>query len=113
MATATITNVVIQGDSVIITLSQAVTTKEKVVLNYTQTAQNAIADVALNKAADISDLELTNDTPDVDAPQLVSSVINGNTIILKYDEPLSTALIPNAANFTIDVSVIVPTPPQS
>ena len=103
VTSVSVNTVAISGAVVTLTLSQAVTSTDVVTLSYTAPTTNRLQDVAGNAAANLTTQPVTNNTPAADAtpPTLSTATVNGNTLVLTYNEALDTSSVPAGGDFTI------------
>ena len=108
VTSVSVNTVAISGMTVTLTLSAAVTSTDVVTVTYTAPGTNPLQDVAGNDAADLTTRSVTNNTPAADAtpPTLSTAVVNGNMLVLTYDEALDTASVPAAMAFTVGGPVV-------
>jgi uncharacterized repeat protein (TIGR02059 family) len=95
----------VSGTKVTVTLTNAVVMTDIVSISYPP-GVNKIKDLAGNNAASLTGQSVTNNTSDTTAPSLEGSTIDGNTLILDYDENLDTNSIPAMADFSISVGIL-------
>ena len=89
----TISSVAASGSAVTLTLVVAIQTSQTVEFSYTQPAgTDAIQDLAGNKAISLPITSATNGSTDTTPPTFVSAAVSpdGLSLIITYDEPLST-----------------------
>ena len=103
VTSVTVNTVAISGMAVTLTLSQAVTSTDVVTVSYTAPTTNQLQDVAGNDAADLTTRSVTNNTPATDTtpPTLSTATVNGNTLVLTYNEALDTTSMPAGGDFMI------------
>jgi uncharacterized repeat protein (TIGR02059 family) len=101
--------------TVTLTLATAVTYGQAVTVSYTDpTADNditAVQDTAGNDAATMTDLAVTNNA--ADAPFLKGATVQGNTLVLTYNEALDAGNIPPPGAFTVKVGGADPVAPTN
>ncbi|UVI31131.1 SwmB domain-containing protein [Paenibacillus spongiae] len=96
-----VSNVSVNGTVVTLTLmSSAVAIHDAVKLTYTPPNVNPIQDLSGNKAAELSQQTVTNQT-DATVPTLVSASINGMILTLVYSKALNPAYVPPVSSFSI------------
>jgi len=107
---ATIANVLVSGNSVVLTLDTPVANGASVTVAYTDPSGSndgsAIQDTAGNDAASLPATGVTNTVPDTTAPVFVSAVTSadGNALVLSYSELLDGANPPAAESFVVNVN---------
>jgi len=100
-ASATISSVAINNNTVELTLAQAIETNKTVYVSYIPTSQG-IKDLAGNLAPAINSYQVTGTV--AATATLVSATINQNEITLSYSAGLSTASIPYASQYYAKVN---------
>ena len=101
----TVSMVAINGMTVTLTLSGAVTSGDTVTVTYAVPGTNPVQDAAGNDAAALSTRAVTNNTP----PMLVGvgmvfgsrPIVAGNELRLPYDDALNASSEPDAGDFTL------------
>ena len=91
----------VSNDIAVLTLESPVQFEEAVLLSYNKDSIKAIKDLAGNKASNVSNLQVTNNTPDKSSPVLEDSFIDGDKIILDYNKQLSANNGINIVDFTV------------
>ena len=99
----TVNNVAVSGATVTLTLSTAVGHGDRVSLDYTAPSSGAIRDEAGNDAASLTGQSVTNNTADTTAPTLSSATVDGDTLVLTYNEALDSASTPATSDFDVMV----------
>ncbi len=112
-----VSSVTVTSTTVVLTLASNVTAGQTVTVAYTVPGSSMIEDTAGNDAALLSATAATNTTSgggsggsgggpgtDIIAPVLSSSVINGSTLKLLYNESLDALSIPGAAAYVVRVN---------
>ena len=104
-STVSANGVSVAGSAVTLTLANAVQANQTVTLDYTPGA-NPIQDAAGNDAAPLSGQAVTNNTPggpvtDTRPPLLTRATVNGDTLVLTYDETLDGASVPAPGAFAV------------
>ena len=92
----------ITGSAVTLTLSSAVTPGEAVTVTYVA-GSNPVQDEAGNDAGALTDRAVTNTTTDTTAPTLSSATVNGDSLVLTYNEALDTSSTPATTDYTVKV----------
>ena len=111
-----VTQAVVSGATVTLSLATAVDYAAAVSLSYTDlSASNDVAvvqDLAGNDAASFSDINVVNNTPNTTAPSLLSATVNGNQLVLLFDDSLNnnagylpplTSMSVNAAGVAVGI----------
>ena len=99
----TVTDIVISGSTVTLTLNSPVLSSDTVTVAYALSGA-PIQDVAGNDALAYSAAAVTNNTPppgDTTAPVVGAKSVNGATLVLTYDEALDPASEPANNAFTV------------
>ena len=115
-STVSVTQAVVSGATVTLSLATAVDYAAAVSLSYTDlSASNDVAvvqDLAGNDAASFSDINVVNNTPNTTAPSLLSATVNGNQLVLLFDDSLNnnagylpplTSMSVNAAGVAVGI----------
>ena len=96
------TSIVVSGRTVIVTLQEAVTDTDTVVLRYSDAGNvNRLTDERGNVVASFTFDPVTNLTPDTAAPQFQSATVNGTALSVTFDEALDTASAPAGSAFMV------------
>ncbi|MCW8177805.1 SwmB domain-containing protein, partial [Verminephrobacter aporrectodeae] len=89
-AAITVSSAVVNGaaKTVTLTLSRAVASNETVTVNYAKPANShGVQDAAGNAAVDFNDRAVTNNTPaDTTAPEISTTTVTGDQLVLTYTE---------------------------
>ena len=96
----------VSGKTVTLTLAAAVTDRQTVTVSYTvptEAGENPIRDGAQHPAAALTGQAVTNDTDDTTLPTLESATVDGDSLVLTYDEDLDEDSEPPADAFTVTV----------
>ena len=98
-STRTVDAVDVSGKTVVLTLASAVLSTDTVTLNYTRSGTR-IEDLAGNDALNFINQPVT--VTDTTGPQFVSATVNGSSLVITFDETLSTAAAdkPSGARFS-------------
>ncbi len=96
-------SVSIDGAKVTLTLATAAVMGDEVEVSYTVPTTNPIQDEDENKAGALTDRAVTNNSPDTTAPSFSSATINGDMLVLTYDEDLDTGSTPASGAFEVTV----------
>ena len=99
--------VTVEGATVTFTLAYPVVGGDTVTVSYvvpTGADPNPIRDVAENNAAALTKRAVTNETNDTTAPVLQTATVNGDLLVLTYDEALDTNSTPWEGDFTVYVT---------
>uniref|UniRef100_UPI00054DD25E SwmB domain-containing protein n=1 Tax=Acinetobacter sp. P8-3-8 TaxID=1029823 RepID=UPI00054DD25E len=108
-----VVGITVNGQDVILTLSQAVTAGQNVQVSYTDPSvnndSNAIQDIVGNDAADLNSTLVNNNstvsTTDSTAPILQSVEVNTvGQLVFHYNEALDGVNLPNASYLTVTVN---------
>ena len=105
-----VTQAVVSGSTVTLSLATAVDYAAAVSLSYTDlSASNDVAvvqDLAGNDAASFSNINVVNNTPNTTAPSLLSATVNGNQLVLLFDDPLNnnTGYLPPLTSMSVNVA---------
>ncbi|WP_296283222.1 SwmB domain-containing protein [uncultured Acinetobacter sp.] len=114
-----VAGITINGQDVILSLSQAVTVGQTVQVSYSDPSvsndSNAIQDIVGNDAADLSSTLVDNNssvpTADSVAPQLQSVEVNtAGQLVFHYNEALDGTNLPSATDFNISINGQTVTP---
>ena len=95
--------VAVSGSTVTLTLATAVTHGQTVTVSYTQPSSNKLQDADGYAAASFTDQAVTNATGDVTAPTLSTATVDGDSLVLTYNEELDTGSVPAASAFSVKV----------
>ena len=111
-----VTQAVVSGATVTLSLATAVDYAAAVSLSYTDlSASNDVAvvqDLAGNDAASFSNINVVNNTPNTTAPSLLSATVTENQLVLLFDDPLNnnagylpplTSMSVNAAGVAVGI----------
>ncbi len=98
----TVTNIIINGDKVNLTLSPNVKSGDNVTVSYTAST-NPAQDDAGNNAADLNNQPAVNNVETV-PPALNDATINGSNLILSYNEELDANSVPTVSDYTVTVN---------
>ena len=79
-----------------------VTPGEAVTVTYVA-GSNPVQDEAGNDAGALTDRAVTNTTPDTTAPTLSSATVNGDSLVLTYNEALDASSTPATTDYTVKV----------
>ena len=104
-----VASVAVSGSAVELTLAEAVTSGQQVVLSYTPPTDETaprIRDVAGNAAAGFPGMEVANDTVEASPPQLDTAGVDRATLTLAYNEALDGDSVPAADAFTVEVGTV-------
>ena len=105
-----VTQAVVSGSTVTLSLATAVDYGAAVSLSYTDlSASNDVAvvqDLAGNDAASFSHINVLNNTPDSAAPTLLSATVTGNQLTLLFSETLNSnsGYLPALTNMTVNAA---------
>ena len=105
-----VTQAVVSGSTVTLSLATAVDYGAAVSLSYTDlSASNDVAvvqDLAGNDAASFSNINVLNNTPDSAAPTLLSATVTGNQLTLLFSETLNSnsGYLPALTNMTVNAA---------
>ena len=105
-----VTQAVVSGSTVTLSLATAVDYGAAVSLSYTDlSASNDVAvvqDLAGNDAASFSNINVLNNTPDSTAPTLLSATVTGNQLTLLFSETLNSnsGYLPALTNMTVNAA---------
>ena len=105
-----VTQAVVSGSTVTLSLATAVDYGAAVSLSYTDlSASNDVAvvqDLAGNDAASFSHINVLNNTPDSTAPTLLSATVTGNQLALLFSETLNSnsGYLPALTNMTVNAA---------
>ena len=105
-----VTQAVVSGSTVTLSLATAVDYGAAVSLGYTDlSASNDVAvvqDLAGNDAASFSNINVLNNTPDSAAPTLLSATVTGNQLTLLLSETLNSnsGYLPALTNMTVNAA---------
>ena len=115
-STVSVTQAVVSGATVTLSLATAVDYAAAVSLSYTDlSASNDVAvvqDLAGNDAASFSNINVVNNTPNTTAPSLLSATVTENQLVLLFDNPLNnnagylpplTSMSVNAAGVAVGI----------
>ncbi len=101
--------------TVMLTLATFVTYGQTVTVSYTDPTTgndtNATQDAVGNDAASVTDLAVTNNA--ADTPILESATVQGNTLVLTYNEALDAGNVPLPEAFAVKVGGADPVAPDS
>ncbi len=101
-STISVSTVTVSGMAVTLGLASAVTSGQTVTISYVAPGSNPIQDVAGNDAAALTNEAVTNRTAgDTTPPTLSSATVDGDELVLTYDEALDTNSTPMASAFTV------------
>ncbi|MGI4768676.1 MAG: beta strand repeat-containing protein [Janthinobacterium lividum] len=104
----TVTGATVSGQNVVLTLSGAATNGQAVTVGYSDpTTGNDVAavqdSVGNDASSTLSPIAASNITPVVPGPVLQAATVTGNSVVLTYNEALSTAgPTPDAFTVTVD-----------
>lgn len=88
-SSVSISNITVSNDSVLITLNNAVIAGDNIVLNY-NSGSNPVQDNTGNNASNLSNQNITNNTPDVTAPGIPQNIeaiaVAGGSIEVTFDD---------------------------
>ena len=115
-STVAVTQAVVSGATVTLSLATAVDYAAAVSLSYTDlSASNDVAvvqDLAGNDAASFSNINVVNNTPNTTAPSLLSATVTENQLVLLFDDSLNnnvgylpplTSMSVNAAGVAVGI----------
>ena len=115
-STVSVTQAVVSGSTVTLSLATAVDYGAAVSLSYTDlSASNDVAvvqDLAGNDAASFSHINVVNNTPNTTAPSLLSATVTENQLVLLFDDSLNnnagylpplTSMSVNAAGVAVGI----------
>ena len=94
------TPVTVNGPRVTLALSSAVTAGQTVTVSYIAPPNNPIVDTEGNVALALTNQVVTNETTE---PMLQSATVNGDSLVLTYDEALDEDSEPPPGAFTVSV----------
>ena len=103
-AAVTVNSVNLSGAVLTLTIATAAVHGDLVTLDYTVPASGAIRDGSLNESGALSGQTVRNITPDIAVPTLDSATVNGDALVLTYNEDLDTNSEPAASDFTVTVA---------
>ena len=95
--------VAVSGRTVTLTLASPVLDTDRVTVSYTAPSSDSLRDATGNVAADLAGEEVTNETPDTTAPELVRATVEGAVLVLTYGEALNEGSVPSGAAYTVKV----------
>ena len=98
----TIRTVVISGDTITLTTIAAADYLDTVTVTYTAPTRNPVQDVNGNNIANLVDQAVTNNTPDTTAPTVTGATADTATLVISFDEELSTTHVPATSTFEVD-----------
>ena len=105
-----VTQAVVSGSTVTLSLATAVDYAAAVSLSYTDLgAGNDVAvvqDLAGNDAASFSNINVVNNTPDTTAPTLLSATVTESQLVLSFDESLNSnsSYLPALTSMSVNVT---------
>ncbi|TAN67601.1 MAG: hypothetical protein EPN17_10890 [Methylobacter sp.] len=101
----TVVAVDVIAETVTLTLAAAVSNGAVVTVGYTDPSSDndikAIQDLAGNDAITVAAQTVINNTPDTTAPVFAGAAVNGNTLVMTYNETLDAFHAPVPANFAV------------
>ncbi|MEO5885013.1 MAG: SwmB domain-containing protein [Candidatus Limnocylindrales bacterium] len=108
-----VTNVVVSGSTVSLTVSPAVVSSDVVGISYTPGVA-PIQDIVGNDALGFTAVSVTNTTtppppPDTTAPVRGAMAVNGSTLTIAYDETLDTGSVPAPSAYAVMVGGVART----
>ena len=96
-----VSNVSVMGTTVTLTLSDPAVAGDTVTLSYTAPGVNPIQDESGNEAIDLVGEPVTNNTVELVAPEFQSAAVNGDTLVMTYNEDLDESSVPATTAFTV------------
>lgn len=93
----------VSGSQVTLTLPAPVSANDDTVRITQDTTATEVTDLAGNAAGRLYFHPVTNNTPDLVAPLLSEVRVNGNGLVLTYNEALDTNSVPDSGDFTVTV----------